>query len=220
MKKCIKCFNEKPLEQFPVRKDSKDGYRNHCKVCEKNRTKKYRKDNSEYLKTRRKDYYEENKDIILKKCKRYREKNKEKYREYNLNYKKENKDMLKLKNKRYKEENKEQETMRHKLWAENNREKSNNIKYKYMIKNKSLYYFLNAKRRAIKLKATPKWSELDKIKLVYEKTKWLESLTGLKYEVDHVIPLQGKNVCGLHVWQNLQILEVSENRKKSNKLRI
>lgn len=74
-----------------------------------------------------------------------------------------------------------------------------------------------AKRKSSKLKATPKWSELDKIKIVYEKAKWLEEITGIKYHVDHIIPLQGKNVCGLHVWQNLQILEDKLNISKSNK---
>jgi len=73
------------------------------------------------------------------------------------------------------------------------------------------------KRRAKKYNATPSWSQEDKIKVLYEKAKWLESLTGFKYHVDHIIPLQGENVCGLHVWENLQILESRLNISKSNK---
>lgn len=72
-------------------------------------------------------------------------------------------------------------------------------------------------RRARKLQAMPSWADIDKITLVYKKAKWLESITGLKYHVDHVIPLKGKNVCGLHIWENLQILEASINLSKSNK---
>jgi hypothetical protein len=67
------------------------------------------------------------------------------------------------------------------------------------------------KRRAIKLQAIPKWFDKDKVDLVYAKAK----LWGM--HVDHVIPLRGKNVCGLHVWENLQLLNESLNKSKGNR---
>lgn len=79
---------------------------------------------------------------------------------------------------------------------------------------------LNRKRELLIKKATPSWltkEDFAKIETVYEKARWLETITGLKYHVDHVIPIKGKNVCGLHVWENLQLLEVSVNLKKHNK---
>jgi hypothetical protein len=69
-----------------------------------------------------------------------------------------------------------------------------------------------AKYRASKLKATPKWADLKQIEAFYAKCS-------KGYEVDHIIPLQGKNVCGLHVHYNLQYLSRSENRSKSNKVK-
>ena len=75
-----------------------------------------------------------------------------------------------------------------------------------------------AKRRTCKINATPDWANLEKIEVLYEKCIWLGSLTGLRYHVDHITPLQGDNVCGLHVWENLQILEASLNISKSNKI--
>jgi hypothetical protein len=67
------------------------------------------------------------------------------------------------------------------------------------------------KRRAVKLQAIPKWFDKEKVDLVYAKAKEWDM------HVDHVIPLQGKNVCGLHVWENLQLLHPSLNSSKGNK---
>lgn len=64
--------------------------------------------------------------------------------------------------------------------------------------------------RARKLQAVPKWADLDRIKEIYNNCP-----TG--FEVDHEVPLNGINVCGLHVEYNLQYLTVQNNRRKSNK---
>lgn len=54
----------------------------------------------------------------------------------------------------------------------------------------------------------------------YDEARRLTRETGIKHEVDHVHPLKGVNFCGLHVPWNLQILTMSVNRSKSNKLEI
>lgn len=69
---------------------------------------------------------------------------------------------------------------------------------------------LNAKRRAAKLQRTPKWADLEAIKQFY-----INCPEG--YDVDHIIPLQGNNVSGFHVLENLQYLTKSENCSKGNK---
>lgn len=80
-------------------------------------------------------------------------------------------------------------------------------------KEKNWNYYKNylAVRKNRLKQATPKWSDLFKIEEFYNKRP-------KGYHVDHIIPLNGKNVCGLHVVWNLQYLSKAENLKKSNKL--
>jgi alpha-mannosidase len=65
--------------------------------------------------------------------------------------------------------------------------------------------------------ATPSWANKEKIKEIYIQAVKLSESTGVRHEVDHIIPLTSKLVCGLHNEFNLQILPMVENRIKSNK---
>lgn len=91
-------------------------------------------------------------------------------------------------------------------------QKSLETKRKSYHLTKDLSKFANkrALRRALQLKATPKWADLEEIKSVYLEAQYLQM------EVDHIYPLQGKTVCGLHVWENLQIIPRNTNRAKLN----
>ena len=66
-------------------------------------------------------------------------------------------------------------------------------------------------------KQKPIWRDIDKISLIYEECEKISKETGIPHHVDHIIPLRGKNVSGLHVHQNLRIISASENMSKSNK---
>ena len=73
-----------------------------------------------------------------------------------------------------------------------------------------------ADRKAAKLERTPSWANDKLIAAHYKEAKRLEELTGIKFHVDHIIPLQGELVSGLHVETNLQLLPAHENLGKSN----
>ena len=69
-----------------------------------------------------------------------------------------------------------------------------------------------AKRRAAKLRAVPAWADMEDIKNVYAEARH----AGMT--VDHIVPLRSKFVCGLHVWENLQLLPNSQNFSKGNRI--
>ena len=79
---------------------------------------------------------------------------------------------------------------------------------------------ITVNQRVKRLKRKTNWtdSELNEliIKEFYIKAELLSKSTGICHEVDHVIPLQGKYVSGLHHYTNLQILTKKQNRDKSN----
>jgi hypothetical protein len=71
-----------------------------------------------------------------------------------------------------------------------------------------------AKRHATKLQATPKWITKEQLNEMWQ----FYSNCPEGYEVDHIVPLRGKQVKGLHIIWNLQYLPKEENRRKSNKI--
>lgn len=84
--------------------------------------------------------------------------------------------------------------------------------------NKHVVNALIAKRTAAKRRAVPGWSNHEAVKAIYRAAAELTRLTGVRHEVDHIYPLQGRTVCGLHCEANLQILTKAENIRKSNKM--
>ena len=92
---------------------------------------------------------------------------------------------------------------------------------KYLQANLVKHAAYQATRRAKKMQATPQWlseEQMDEIKYIYSVAKDATILTGEPYHVDHIVPLKGKNVCGLHVPWNLQILPATENLTKGNRI--
>ena len=91
---------------------------------------------------------------------------------------------------------------------------------KYAERHRGQINAAKARYRAAKRKAAPKWLtkvDLDYIKHLYIQAKELEKIDGVERNVDHIIPLQGETVSGLHVPWNLQILTKSENCSKRHK---
>ncbi len=122
-----------------------------------------------------------------------------------LAYKQKHREKIRKQGLEYYYANTEAFKVRKKLWRESYPEKHNAIE---------------ARRRANKLQATPPWLSSEhhaEMALCYEEAFALKLYTGQEYHVDHVVPLQGKNVCGLHVPWNLQVILARDNLSKGNK---
>lgn len=201
MKKCCKCKIEKPFEEFNKDKSKKDGHRNSCKSCDK----KYREENKEKTSKKKKLYREENKEKITKQKKEYYQKNKDKILQQKKQHYIENRDIILEQKKEYSKENQDKI-----------------VKYKkqHYIENKEYYLANRSKYRASKLQATPSWlteEQLEEILNIYKFRQKISDETEVLHHVDHIVPLQGETVCGLHVPWNLQVIPASENLSKNNK---
>ena len=115
-------------------------------------------------------------------------------------------------------ENRDVLNKRAKLWRINNPEKSKAISSKWAKNNPKNCVKRVAKRNAAKLQRIPPWIDLTQkaeIDSIYEYCSALRAC-GLNYHVDHIVPIQGKTVSGLHVPWNLQVIPAKENIIKSN----
>lgn len=96
-------------------------------------------------------------------------------------------------------------------WRENNLELARLSQENYRLQNK-FYYAERQRKRVLHIKqANPNWANLEKIKQIYKEAQE----KGL--EVDHIIPLRGKYISGLHVEGNLQLVSKHINCVKGNR---
>lgn len=114
-------------------------------------------------------------------------------------------------------QNPEAEKARLKARYLENREAELEMRRAHYLENKAAYVARAKARKALIAERTPPWADTAKIQAVYEEAEAFRSL-GLEVHVDHVVPLQGKTVCGLHVHNNLRVILAAENIAKSNKL--
>ena len=94
-------------------------------------------------------------------------------------------------------------------------------KKNHKVSNPDMYKEMTSLRRRRFRNATPKWlTDVHKmeIRLKYRLAIELSRLTGERHAVDHIVPLHGDTVCGLHVPWNLQVLTQKDNLLKYNKL--
>jgi hypothetical protein len=116
-------------------------------------------------------------------------------------YKRENIEVARATNRAFKKRNAVALRAQHAEWVSANRDKRRQTDAKY---------------KAAKLRATPRWADKKAIATIYRLALAIEKRTGQRMHVDHIVPLQSKWVCGLHCESNLQVLPGPENEGKRN----
>lgn len=218
MTTCRICSVEKDEHQFEVVGKSR---RLVCVECRKAQQKAWRQANRE---------------SVAAKLKAWNAEHKEHLAEYHANYRRENREALREKNKNRPQEVKEKYNANRRtkralldpaqlaLAASQRhakrREKALEAMRAYAKSNPQYFITRNAERRAYSKAAVAKWN-LELTELVTAEAGSLRELrkqcTGFDWHVDHVIPLRGKNVCGLHAYNNIAVVPEIVNRRKKNK---
>lgn len=152
-----------------------------------------------------------------------------------LAWNKANADKAKQHSKKYRESHREQANERNRVWRQANPDRvaHNNLVWQKANWDKYLDIsaswkrrnrgHVNAKtkeRRLSQIQRTPKWltdQDFTDIKKFYDLAHELSQAYGFPWHVDHIIPLKGKTVSGLHVVDNLQVIPGSENSRKGNR---
>jgi hypothetical protein len=200
LKMCNKCQCEKPISEFGKDRARYDGLTYRCLECRKAANKTQ----SDVIRAQKRNHYERNKELLLSRKRESYLGNAEKKRMYQRAYAAARPEETKLKSK---------------LFYAKNPDYYKQFRQKYPDR-------INAKevkRKTAKMNRTPPWLTEDDFWLIeqaYNLAAKRTQMFGFSWHVDHIIPLQGKIVSGLHVPCNLQVIPGSINTSKQNKFEV
>ena len=108
-------------------------------------------------------------------------------------------------------------------WRVTNKQHVATYSKEYRDTHKARYNFLCQKRKIALLQRTPAWLTADDFWIIeeaYALAQLRTHMLGVDFHVDHIIPLRGKKVSGLHVPTNLRVIPATENQQKTNKFEV
>lgn len=209
MKTCSKCGEEKTVEMFAKGRSA-------CKACTSAQRKAHREANSEAISEAKKRCYAAKRDKYMARMKAYGAAKREVLLAQRKAHYKATLEMQRARREAYRVANRE-------VLAEKAREYKAlkpEMRKAWLIANPHISTANRAKRRAAELQRTPSWltsEHHDQIKAIYAERDALTKATGVEHHVDHIVPLRGKNVSGLHCPWNLCVIPAAANQSKKNR---
>lgn len=188
MKRCTKCGEEKPLTEFHKRAASPDGLNYKCRGCAKALARGWHASHRSEANANRKARYIANREHELAMRKKWRQ------------------------------ENPERAAAIVQQWTQAHKAEKAAGDRSWRQRNVGRLNAHSARKRAEQRSRTPEWADLNAIRQVYERARVIREITGEEVHVDHIYPLRGKTVSGLHVHNNLRVVLKEENLRKGNKL--
>lgn len=199
-KRCPKCKKVKERRFFNIRKNGTT-LQSYCKECSSGYGCEYAAKNPDKHRESNKNWYWRNHNRARELAKHQYIKAISANPEFNKDRHRKNADSSRESRREYYRKNKQKMSQKFKAWRESNLDK---------CRERSMRY------EAAKRNAVPSWFDKGSVESVYKAAKSLTHAWGVALHVDHVVPLSSEVVCGLHVHDNLQLLEPSINQKKSN----
>lgn len=155
-------------------------------------------------------------------------------RAYSHRYRAENRDQVRAAGRAHYHANRDTYLTRSSAWHEANKDRASELRLEFVARNPGYFKGYReehrveraadgSKRRAARRQAVPAWfGELDELVLLeaFDVASRRERVTGFEWHVDHMVPLQAKQACGLHCASNMQVIPASVNLSKGNKMKL
>lgn len=201
---CTKCGAAKPLTEFHAQRKAKSGKHPWCKVCNKERVAAWRAENPARARASSSDWR-----------KRYPERAKMRDAAYYARTAERQRALA------AKRRDPEKNRVTVATWRAADPDRARAANAKWRAENVEKCRAKKAARRAAKSEAIPVWfGELDRLVFIEaaDLCRLRAAATGIPWDVDHIVPLRGKTVCGLHVASNAAVIPSLINNQKGNRV--
>ncbi len=217
-KVCRQCGSGLPLSAFNKAPGNRDGLNNSCKGCKSAYGKQYYAKNKDLVLERSADRYAEKREVILERRRERYEECKPSKLAANAAWRLGNADRMREYSRKSHAKNREKRNAASAVWRAKNRGKHLAAVASWQSRNKGAGAGYTAARRAAKRASVAIWADSEFEQLAIREAYHLASLrseaTGIEHHVDHIVPLKGRTVCGLHCSSNLRVIPARVNMVK------